>query len=64
MKVIIKNCNNIDNGTINITPGKLNIKFGINGTGKNTITKAIKYSIEGSDDLNSLMPFKLVGTEF
>jgi len=63
MEVTLKNCNNIDNGTINISPGKLNIKFGINGTGKSTITKAIKYSIEESDDLNSLMPFKLVGTD-
>ena len=46
MEIIIKNCNNIDSGKIEISNNKLNIKFGINGTGKSTITKAIKYSID------------------
>ena len=30
----ISNCNNIKVGTIRIERGKLNIKYGINGTGK------------------------------
>ncbi|MBQ2882895.1 MAG: AAA family ATPase [Alphaproteobacteria bacterium] len=42
----ILNCNNIRKGTICIEPNKLNIKYGINGTGKTTIAKAIKYSLE------------------
>ncbi len=63
MECQIKNCNNIDNGKIEITKGKLNIKFGINGTGKSTITRAIKYKVEASDKLKELTPFKLRGIE-
>ena len=59
MEFIIKNCNNIDKGTIQIAESKLNIKFGINGTGKSTIAKAIKYGVESPDKLNELTPFKL-----
>lgn len=59
MELKIKNCNNIDNGKINITKNKLNIKFGINGTGKSTITRAIKYNIESPEKLKELTPFKL-----
>jgi len=44
--ISIHNCNNIREGTICIEPNKLNIKYGINGTGKTTIAKAIKYSLE------------------
>ena len=32
--VSIHNCNNIREGYIGIEPNKLNIKYGINGTGK------------------------------
>lgn len=42
----INNCNNIKNGAIGIEPNKLNIKYGINGTGKTTIANAIRYSVE------------------
>lgn len=63
MEFLIKNCNNIDEGTIQITSSKLNIKFGINGTGKSTIAKAIKYSIEAPDKLIELTPFKLRNSE-
>lgn len=59
MKFEINNCNNIDSGEIDVEPSKLNIKFGINGTGKSTITKAIKYSVESLDKLVELTPFKL-----
>lgn len=58
MEIQIKNCNNIDNGTIEITKKKLNIKFGINGTGKSTISRAIKYCIETPELLKELIPFK------
>lgn len=58
MVLTIKNCNNIDSGSIEITKNKLNIKFGINGTGKSTITRAIKYSIDSPELLKELIPFK------
>ena len=59
MEIEIKNCNNIEYGKIEITKNKLNIKFGINGTGKSTITKALQYSVESPKNLSELIPFKL-----
>ena len=59
MKINIKNCNNIDSGEFNLEENKLNIKFGINGTGKSTIAKAIQYKLENKEGLKSLLPFKL-----
>lgn len=59
MEFTIKNCNNIEEGNIKIIKNKLNIKYGINGTGKSTIVKAIKYKIETHEKLNELIPFKL-----
>jgi ABC-type dipeptide/oligopeptide/nickel transport system ATPase subunit len=56
MKIILKNCNNIDEGQVDITDGRLNIKYAINGTGKSTIALAITQSQLG--DLSSLRPFK------
>lgn len=58
MELTITNCNNIDSGKIEITNNKLNIKFGINGTGKSTITRAIKYAIDSPHLLTELIPFK------
>lgn len=52
----ISNCNNIKTGAIQIEPNKLNIKYGINGTGKTTIAKAIKYSLE-TDNLQKLKSY-------
>ena len=52
----IHNCNNIKNGIIRIEPNKLNIKYGINGTGKTTIANAIKYSVE-EDKLQDLQSY-------
>ena len=52
----IRNCNNIKNGTIRIEPNKLNIKYGINGTGKTTIANAIKYSVK-EDKLQDLQSY-------
>ena len=42
----IENCNNIVEGELEIEDGKLNILYGINGTGKTTIAKAIEFSKE------------------
>lgn len=54
-RVELKNCNSILNGEIAIEPNKLNVKYGINGTGKTTISKAMKLSndAEKLQDLKS-----------
>ncbi|EAL8882645.1 hypothetical protein ACV2OF_000997 [Campylobacter jejuni] len=58
MIVNIKNCNSIIDAKIKIIENKLNIKYGINGTGKTTISKAISYSLEeDKQKLITLMPF-------
>ncbi|CAA6677374.1 MULTISPECIES: AAA family ATPase [unclassified Lentimonas] len=57
MNIEIKNCNNIDLGVIGIQPKKLNIKLGINGTGKSTIARSLTLSVD-EEDLSSLKPFK------
>ncbi|MCL2627725.1 MAG: hypothetical protein FWD44_03370 [Oscillospiraceae bacterium] len=56
MKVVLKNCNNIDYGEVEIADHFLNIKYAINGTGKTTISQAILCLLE--DNLESLLPFK------
>ena len=58
-EIVISNCNNINEARIVIENNKLNIKYGINGTGKSTIAKALKYR-SSSKELNSLLPFKLI----
>jgi ABC-type Mn2+/Zn2+ transport system ATPase subunit len=55
MNISIKNCNNIREAIICIEENHLNIKYGINGTGKSTIAKAIEQSSNGR--LDELMPF-------
>lgn len=56
MKLLINNCNNIKNGSICIEKNKLNIKYGVNGTGKSTISSAIYKKIK-NESLESLKPF-------
>ena len=58
INIIIKNCNNIDQATIGLDSDKLNIKYGINGTGKSTIARAIELAINEKGSLNELLPFK------
>lgn len=53
MEIEIQNCNNIKKGNITIEENCLNIKYGMNGTGKSTIAKAIK----NKDNLISLKTF-------
>lgn len=55
----ISSCNNIKDGTIEIEKGKLNIKYGINGTGKTTIAKSI-YFHDSNDELQNLKFFSLM----
>jgi ABC-type Mn2+/Zn2+ transport system ATPase subunit len=58
MEIIIKNCNSIDEAKIEIEEGKLNIKYGVNGTGKSTIARAIELNTQGVEKLKDLTPFK------
>lgn len=55
-KVSVNNCNNIKHGTVDIEEGQLNIKYGINGTGKTTIAKAVQYSKDG-DKIKELQSY-------
>lgn len=60
MKIIIKNCNSIDEAEIEIKENRLNIKFGINGTGKSTIAKAVELNSLSPARLKELTPFKYI----
>lgn len=57
MDINIRNCKNIDTGTITIVPNKLNIKYAINGTGKSTIAQVIDY-IANNKGLSDFTPYK------
>lgn len=60
MKQMIKilNCNCIDEAEIEIEEGALNIKYGSNGTGKSTLSKAIFAMARNDKDLlNELKPY-------
>lgn len=57
MNVVIENCRSIDRASISIDPGKLNVKFAPNGTGKSSIAKALVAAAGGLDE-SSLAPFK------
>lgn len=63
MKVIVKNCNSIIQADIEIEPGRLNIKYGSNGTGKSTLARAIEASIKGEEAIKELTPFMYIGQE-
>ncbi len=57
MIIELFNCNNIDHGQISLEPGRLNIKYAINGTGKSSIAHALEYA-SLPDKLLSLTPYK------
>ena len=54
--ITIRNCNNIRKANISLAEGTLNIKFGYNGTGKSTISEAIRLKMDGKS-LSGLTPF-------
>jgi hypothetical protein len=59
MKVIIRNCNNIDSAEVELLPSHLNIKYALNGTGKSTIARAIEAFVNhDEEEKKSLVPFK------
>lgn len=55
MNVVIENCRSIDRASISIDPGKLNVKFAPNGTGKSSIAKALVAAAGGLDE-SALLP--------
>jgi len=58
MIIRITNCNNIDNGCMNLIEGRLNIKYAINGTGKSTLAKAIELCKSPEQLKKLLIPYK------
>lgn len=57
INIDISNCNNISNGNITLEKEQLNIKYGINGTGKSTIAKAIRFKVFGTEIDTELRTF-------
>ena len=53
----IKNCANIQTGTIAIEHNKINLKFGHNGIGKTTILRSLEMSISSSSKESELTPY-------
>ena len=60
-EISFQNCNSIDSGGVQLHHGKLNIKYGPNGTGKSTIARALQLNAKGGDALHQLTPFKFRG---
>lgn len=58
MDITIKHCNCLDEARIRLDEGKLNIKYAMNGTGKTTISRAIRLNAKGDDAIKVLTPFK------
>ena len=57
-KIKLTNCNCIKEAEIEIVKGALNIKYGSNGTGKSTISKAIYCKTHNNEDeLRLLQPY-------
>ncbi|KYC50429.1 MAG: hypothetical protein AMQ74_01258 [Candidatus Methanofastidiosum methylothiophilum] len=67
MKLHIENCNNIDNGDVEVKENMLNIKYAINGTGKSTICSAITIAVRDKSKkenaISSLKPYKRLDDE-
>lgn len=56
VKITIENCNNISKGVISLEEEKLNIRYGMNGTGKSTLSTAILLFSQGKS-MDDLKPF-------
>ena len=65
MELDIQNCNSIISGKIVIKENCFNLKYGINGTGKTSIIKAISATINKDQKMfNTLKPYKYHKKEF
>jgi energy-coupling factor transporter ATP-binding protein EcfA2 len=62
MKLTIQNCQNIKSGITDIAENCINIKIGLNGTGKTTIFKVLE-RILNHRDLSDLTPYSLIGCD-
>ena len=65
MNIEIYDCNSILFGNIEILKNQFNLKYGVNGTGKTTIIKAIESTVKHDDKaLASLKPFRYQKKEY
>ncbi len=60
MEITLNNCNSIIEANLSIEIDHLNIKYGINGTGKSTISRAIELNSIDQSNLKELTPFKYI----
>ncbi len=56
--IVIRHCNTIDEAQISLHRSALNIKYGPNGIGKSTISRALELNSQGGDALQELLPFR------
>lgn len=63
MNLEIRNCNNIDAGTISLVENKLNIKYAMNGAGKSTVARAIELQAKNDGSIAELTPFKFLNSK-
>ena len=56
MEIKVENLGVITEGKIELKKNVVNIKYGINGSGKSTISKGIELSVKG-EDLNKLRTY-------
>jgi energy-coupling factor transporter ATP-binding protein EcfA2 len=63
MKIGISHCRNIESADLSLDDGKLNIRYGINGTGKSTLAECIEYKVLNPQQLQSLKPFLYADNE-
>ena len=63
LTIEIRDCNSISNAEITLRRSALNIKYGANGVGKSTISRALHLRAQGDGALAPLVPFKHRGIE-
>lgn len=58
VSILLENCNCIKNGCIKIETNALNIKYGLNGVGKSTLSRAIYLkSNKNEEEIRNLLPY-------
>lgn len=57
ISIQVDNCKSIKHGFFSIVPQKLNIKLGMNGTGKSTISEAIQKKMEDDSSFSEIKSF-------
>ena len=68
VSILLENCNCIKIGCIKIETNALNIKYGLNGVGKSTLSRAIYLkSNKNEEEIRNLLPygaFPKIGASF